>query len=136
MSPGKKVFGQFLGFALVVAALLLALGFLPTRRLGGEAALPAMFVGCAVGVVASLVGTIPVLLARNRPHVEAWTAAMVAMGVRLGIAIVLGVGLALSGIWPPKPLLVWVVLSHGGLMVPDTLLGIKVLARQALAEDR
>ena len=61
---------------------------------------------------------------------------MIAMVVRLGIAIVLGVGVALSGMVPQKPLLIWVATSHAAFLVPDTLLSIKVLARQALAEDR
>lgn len=136
MSPARKIFGQVLGLALATTAVLLALGYAPTRRFGGDEALPAMFVGCAVGVVASLLGAVPVILARNKPHIEAWTAAMGAMAVRLGVAIVAGVGLALAGTWPAKPLLVWVVISHVGLLIPDTLLSIKVLARQALAENR
>lgn len=134
MSPGRKIFGQFLGLAAIVAVLLLVLGWAPTRRLAGEEALPAMFVGCAISVVGSLAGTVPVIMARNKPHVEAWSAVLAAMGIRLAIVIVLGAAFAFAGNWPTKPLLVWVALAHVGFLVPDTLLGIKVLARQALAE--
>lgn len=119
-----------------MAAVLLVLGWAPTRRLAGEEALPAMFVGCAISVVGSLAGTVPVILARNRPHVEAWSAALAAMGTRLAVVLVLAAALALSGAWPARPLLVWVLVSHAGFLVPDTLLSIKVLARQALAENR
>ncbi len=136
MSAGWKIFGRFLGFAVLVTAALVALGYGLTRRLAGEEAVGAMLAGCAVGFVASLVGTIPVLLARNDPHVAAWSAAMVAMVTRLGVAIVLGVALAFGGVFAAKPLLLWVVISHGALLVPDTLLSIKVLARRALAENR
>lgn len=125
-----------MGLAVVVAAVLLVLGWAPTRRLAGDEALPAMFVGCAISVVGSLAGTVPVVMARNRPHTEAWSAALAAMGTRLAIVIVLGAATALAGIWPAKPLLLWVVVSHAGFLVPDTVLSIKVLARQALAENR
>lgn len=136
MSPDRTIIGRYLGLMVMVTAALLLLGYAPTRRLGGEEAVPAMLVGCAISVVASVVGTLPVFLARNRPHLEAWTAAMVAMAVRLGIAIVLGVALALSGVFATKPLLIWVAVGHAAFLVPDTLFSIKVLAQQALAEDR
>ena len=136
MSPERKIFGQFLGLALIVAVLLVALGYVPTRRWAGDEALLAMLAGCAVGVVASLFGTIPVFLAKSKPHVEAWTAALAAMGVRLGIVIVSGLALTLAGTLPAKPFLIWLVIAHAGLLVPDTMLSIKILARQALAENR
>lgn len=136
MSPGKKAFGQFLGLALLVAVALPALGWVPTRRWAGDEALSAMFAGCAIGVVASLLGSIPVFLAKNKPHLEALTAAMAAMGVRLAIAAVLGVAVAMAGTLPVKPLLIWLVIGHAGLLIPDTMLSIKILARQALAENR
>ncbi len=120
----------------MVTAALMALGYGPTRRLAGDEAVPAMLAGCAISFFASLVGTAPVLRARNEPHVAAWSAAMIAMAVRMGIALMLGVALALAGAFPAKPLLLWVVISHAVLLVPDTLLSIKVLAQQALAEEK
>jgi hypothetical protein len=123
------------GLAAIMAAALLVLGWAPTRRLAGDEALPAMFVGCAISVVGSLAGTVPVILARNKPHLEAWSAALAAMGTRLAVVIVLGAAAALAGWWPTKPLLLWVAVSHAGLLVPDTLFSIKVLARQVLAQQ-
>ena len=136
VAPAKAIFGRFLGLVGLVTTLMMLLGYLPTRQLAGDAALPAMFAGCAIGVVASLIGTVPVYLARNKPHVEAWSSAIVAMAVRLGVVIVLGASLAMSGALPVKPLVIWILISYAGLMIPDTLLSIKILAQQALAETR
>lgn len=136
MSPARRIFGQFLGLVLIVAAALLTVGWVPTRNVAGDEALKAMVAGCAIAAVASLVGTLPVILARNKPHLDAWTAALVAMGVRLAVIVALGAAVALSGTVPARPLLLWLVLSHAGFLVPDTLLSIQVLARQALAENR
>ncbi len=121
---------------MMVTAALMALGYGPTRRMAGDEGVPAMLAGCAIGFAASLVGTVPVMRARNEPHAASWSAAMVAMAVRMAVAIVLGVALALAGSFPAKPLLLWVVISHAALLVPDTLLSIKVLAQQALVEEK
>lgn len=136
MSPGRKIFGTFLGLVLAVAAALLLLGYGPTRRLAGDEAVPAMLAGVAIAAAASLAGALLVFKARHRPLADAWSAAMGVMGARLGIVIVLGAAVALAGAFPVRPLLIWIVISHAGFLVPDTLLSIKVLARQALAEDR
>ena len=52
------------------------------------------------------------------------------------IALGLGVALSLSGLWPVKALLLWVVIGYGAMLVPDTMLSIKILAQEAPAEDR
>lgn len=136
MSPGQKIFGRFSGLALALAAALLLLGYGPTRRLAGDEAVPAMIAAVAIAAVASLAGALLVYRARHRPHAEAWNAALGAMAARLGIAIVLGVAVALTGAFPVRPLLLWIVIAHAGFLVPDTLLSTQVLARRALAEDR
>lgn len=93
-----------------------------------------MLAGCLVSFVASLVGILPVLAAKNQPHIEAWTAAMIAMVVRMGIVLILGIALALGGYFPQKPFLLWAVIAHAAFLIPDTLLSIQVLAKQVLAQ--
>lgn len=136
MSIGRALYGRFLVSTAVIAIAMPLIGYVPTRRLGGDEAIPAMLVGCLVALLASLAGTVPVLLARDRSPVDAVPAMMIAMGVRLGVAVVLGFAVAASGLVPAKPLLYWVVIAHAGLMIPDTHFSIKVLAQRAMAEDR
>ncbi len=126
---------RFLALALGICVAILAAGYLPTLRIGGSEAVPAMFAGVAVALVASLAGAVPIFLARDVPTTAAWGPAMGSMGIRLMVALGLGVACALSGLWPVKALLLWVVIGHGAMMVPDTMLSIKILAHEAPAED-
>lgn len=135
MTSGWVIYGRFAALAIAVTALLAALGLLPTRRLAGDEAVGALLAGCAIGLAASLAGAVPVLLARGVETGQATPIAMMAMSVRLVLVIALGLIAAGSGLWAPKPLLVWVVISHAGLLIPDSLLSIKVLAQREPAED-
>lgn len=134
-TAGRSSLLRFVVQALVVVGLLLLLGYWPTQRLGGDGAVRAMFAGCAIGLAASLIGMVPVLLARGLSSPATVPAAMTAIGIRLAAAIMIGIGVAASGLVAPKPLLVWVVISHAGLLVPDTRLTIEVLARRVPAEE-
>lgn len=135
MSAGRRVFLQFLLLAGAIVALLLVLGWVPTRRLAGDAGPPAMIAGCLVSLLASLAGTVPVLLARRRSHVEMVPAALGATATRLGVVVVAAAAVALSGVVETKPLLLWVVISHGGLLIADTLLSVRVLSKRELAKS-
>lgn len=113
-------FARFAFFAVGTLVILWGIGYLPTVNLAGEAGVPAMLVGGAVALVASLVGAMPVILSRGREPQYMVTAAMGATATRVGVAIVLALALALSRIWAVEPLLLWVAISHAGLLVVDT----------------
>jgi hypothetical protein len=136
LTSAKATFTRFGALSLGLATLLVLLGYLPTLRIGGADAVPAMFAGVAIAVFASLAGAVPVFRSRNTPTVDAWGPAMGSMGVRLAVAVGLGVALSLSGLWPAKALLLWVVIGHGAMLIPDTQLSISVLAHNAPVEDR
>lgn len=129
MPPSGKLFGRFLALIAALVAALATVGYLPTQRLGGDRATIAMLAGCAIALLASALGTVPVLLARGRGHAELIPTVFLAMGIRVAAALALGIGVALSGLLPIKPLLVWLLIGHGVLIVPDTLFGIKVLSQ-------
>jgi len=122
-------FPRFLALALGILVVLWALGFPATRRLGGEAALPAMFVAGSSAFVASLVGTLPLLLKRGTAQVDKVPAVLASMALRLLVVVVLATAAALSGLVARKPLWIWVAVSHAGLLVADTL-----FARSEMAE--
>ena len=103
----------FLVWAAAVGLALVLLGYAPTRRLGGEEALPAMIAGCVIGVLASAVGAVPVALARRRGARTATLQGMlVAMALRLTVVVALGLSAALSGWFAARPLLIWIALSY------------------------
>ena len=111
---------RFLAHALAILAALVAVGYLPTRNLGGEAAIPAMLAGCGLALAASLAGTVPLVLARGRRPQEALPALLGSLALRLTVAIGLAVAAALSGLFAVVPLLVWLLLAHLALLAADT----------------
>ncbi len=122
MSGGRRAaagYLRFLGWLAGVVALALALGYVPTRRLAGEAGLKAMLAGCAIGAVSSMVGAIPVALAAAR-GIKSATAPLAAMALRFAAALALVLPAALSGWFATVPLLVWVAISYMVLLAVDT----------------
>ena len=113
-------FGRFVTLAVGTLVVLWGLGYWPTLRLAGEAGIPAMLVGGAVGLVASLVGTVPIVLSYGKDPSSKVPAVMGAIATRVGVAIVLALALALSRFWPVEPLLIWVAIAHTGLLIADT----------------
>ncbi|HEV8578263.1 MAG TPA: hypothetical protein VGX68_04210 [Thermoanaerobaculia bacterium] len=104
---------RFLVWAVAVGLALVLLGTAPTRRLGGEDALPAMFAGCAIGVLASAVGALPVMLARRRGAKTAPLQSMlVSMALRFAAVLALGLSAGLSGWFATRPLLLWIGLGY------------------------
>jgi hypothetical protein len=118
---------RFLAWAVVVAAAVALLGWLPTLRLGGDGAVRAMLAGCAVSVVASAVGAIPVALSRGAAPTVRMQAFLMAMGLRFGVVVILGLATVLSGLFDRAPFLIWVAVSYAAQLVVDT--------RYALAND-
>ena len=113
------------GLAATVAAALL--GFVPTRRLGGEEALRSMIAGCLVGWLASALGGIPVALGRGKAAEPAarLQAMLASMGLRFGVVLALGAAAAFSGGFGLKPLLLWIAISYMVLLLIDTWYAVK-----------
>jgi hypothetical protein len=107
---------RFVAWALAAVVLVAALGFVPTRRLGGPGALASMMAGCAVGWAASALGGIPVALGRGRAA---------SMGLRFGVVLALGAAAAFSGWFSLKPLLIWIAISYLALLAVDTWYAVK-----------
>ena len=93
----------------------------------GEGAVTAMFAGCAIGLIGSILGTVPMLLTRDRSMPSAMPAITGSMFVRLVSVVVLGFALALTGRFDVNALLLWLVIAHGGLLVADSSLTLKLL---------
>jgi hypothetical protein len=111
---------RFLAWVLAVTAAVALLGYLPTRRMAGDGALPALFAGCAIGVLASALGGVPIALSQGKPPAERLSSVLFAMLVRLAAAVALGSLAALSGRFPQNPLLLWITISYVVLLVVDT----------------
>lgn len=117
---------RFLAWVIGVAVLIALVGWLPTRRLGGPEAIPAMIVGCAVGALASALGGIPVARGRSKADpAQQLNVALFSMAVRFAVVIVLGTAAALSGEVERMSLLLWIAISYVALLAVDTRYAVK-----------
>jgi uncharacterized membrane protein len=121
-APGSPAaeYRRFLTWAVAVAAGVILLGYAPTRQLGGAGALRAMVAGCALGVVASAVGAVPIVLARRGSPAERLTATLASMGLRLLVLFALTTSVVLSGWFERRPLLIWTAIGYIAQLVVDT----------------
>jgi len=110
---------RFLMWAVAVGVAAALLGYVPTRRLGGDGALPAMIAGCAIGVIASAVGALPILLARRSGAAPSPVQGLLSTAIRLAALVVLGLSVGLSGWFAARPLIVWIALGYAAQLALD-----------------
>lgn len=115
MTTGLR-YARFVGLAGLSAALLAGVGYLPTRRLGGDAALLAMLAGIAISLAGASLAAWPLVAIRRIEPMARLQAAMLAMAVRLLAVIALGAAAALSGAVARAPLLFWMAASYVALL--------------------
>jgi hypothetical protein len=125
LRPAAGGYLRFLGLMIGVTVLVALVGIFPTRRLAGEAGLPALVAGCVVTVLASALGAIPIAVARR--FGAASTAQGIALGpilssmvLRLGATVFLTWAVALVGRFLLAPLLLWVAVSYAAQLAIDT----------------
>ena len=120
-AAGSALMGylRFLVWAVAISIAAALLGYVPTRRLGGDGALPAMAAGIAVGVIASAVGALPILLARRSGAPPSPVQGLLSTAIRLAALVVLGVSAALSGVFETRPLIVWIALGYVAQLALD-----------------
>ena len=121
MTPVVRAAAGWLGSSAAALLVVTAIGALPTARLGGPGAMRALGAGCAIAAVGALVGALPVLGAvaaggAPRPHVTAgW-----AVALRFGATLAGALATALGSTLPRLPLLLWVAIAYGALLVVET----------------
>lgn len=117
-------YGRFLGLALAIVGVLMAVGFVPTRRLGGDHAPLAMATGCGISFAsAALAGWLLIAVKADTPAAR-MQRAFLAMVVRLAVVVVLGLAAALSGEVARMPLLFWLAASYVVLLPLEVKLAI------------
>jgi len=121
---GKRYL-RFLGLAIVVVSALTGVGWVPTRRLGGDSALPAMVTGCVISLAgAALAGWLLVVTSPKTPEARMQTAFM-AMVVRLTVVVVLGLAAVVAGTFERTPLLFWLAAAYIALLPLEVKLAVE-----------
>jgi hypothetical protein len=112
-------YARFLGWAAAATVALLLLGYLPTRRLGGERALTAMAVGCGIGWLSAALGGWPLLRVERRAPHERLQGLLLAMGVRATVAAALAALVLVAGDFDRRSLLLWLAIAYGALLAVE-----------------
>src|SRR5437870_826965 len=117
-------YARFLGLSAAIVVVMCAAGFLPTRRFAGNDGIPAMFAGCAIGLMsAALAGLLLVSVAADTPEAQ-MKRSFLAMVIRLTVVVVLGAAATLSGLLATQPLLLWVAIAYMALLPLEVRLAI------------
>ncbi len=132
-SAFARQYRAFLAQIVGIVALLGILGAWPTHRLGGSTALVAMVIGCGISVIGSLLGSVPIWMSQTRvdPAASVQSAVpstMAAFGIRMLVAVGLGLLVILATGASPAPLLLWIAISHGALLFADVRLALRALS--------
>ena len=116
-----------------VAVLLALFGWIPTRRLAGDAALGSMFTGVGICLFATVIAAAPVALGRANSPGERMTSMLTAMALRMFVTLSL-FAVAALGAWVPRgPLAAWTGLSYLCLLAVETTAFLKLIrARDGL----
>ena len=126
-SPAVGQLLRFAALAVAVSAIMIAVGYFPTKRLGGADAVVAMLAGCAISLVASVVGALPIVGASRAPGGAVVQAVLLSTGVRLMVVLVLALSAALSGWLERTPLLIWVAISYLFMLIVDTVYAVRFI---------
>jgi hypothetical protein len=110
---------RFLVWAVAIGVAAALLGYAPTWRMGGDGALPAMAAGIGIGVIASGVGALPILLARRSGAALSPVQGLLSTAIRLAVLVVLGVSAGLSGVFETRSLIVWIALGYAAQLALD-----------------
>lgn len=117
-------YARFLGLALIVTAVLCALGFVPTRRLAGADGIDAMAAGCAISLVsAAIAGWLLVALGADTPEAR-MQRGFLAMAARIAVIVVMGTAAVFSGQFARQPLLFWIGTAYVTLLPLEVRLAI------------
>ena len=115
---------RFLRAEALIVATLCAVGWIPTERLAGPEALPAMIAGCGISLIsAALAGWLMTMIDGSTPEGR-MRRGMFAMFARLGIVIALSVAAAVSGEFAQRPLLFWMAAAYLALLPLEVRLAI------------
>jgi len=112
---------RFLALAAAAAALLAAVGWLPTRNLAGNGGTVALVAACVVCWLGSALGGVPVLLGETAAAATKAPVAVAFGSMLVRFVAVLGLAMAgaLSGLVAVRPFLVWTGIGYLALLVVD-----------------
>jgi hypothetical protein len=123
-NPGEfrplAAYGRLAAFSTAGAVGGLAIGYVPTRVIGGEPALVGMVLGMSIALLAALAGLIPPIMSVARGPRAQVSGTLMGMALRFVVTLALLLAGVLSGLPGRVPLAIWVVIGYLLLVMIDT----------------
>ena len=113
---------RLVALGILVSGASAVLGYYPTLRLGGGAAVDAMLAGCGVALLAGWIGAIPICvgtLADLGPAARV-NRVLFSMALRMVTALAVTLSVVLSGWFSKVPLLIWIATAYLLTLLADT----------------
>lgn len=126
MTSSKSILLQYAASTLLIALALVAVGFVPTMRNAGGQGVSAMLAGCAVSLIGSWAGAIPLVFSGGGGAAHGANLALASMAVRIFIVAILATAVALTREFALAPLLIWVGISYMGFLIADTWFTVRI----------
>jgi len=105
--------------SLLATALLIAVGYWPTRTLAGPGGLGGLLAGLSIALIGTLAGLVPPLLSLRRPATGHASAILAGMAVRFLLTLALLVAALLAAFCDRAALAVWTAIGYIVLLVID-----------------
>jgi hypothetical protein len=115
---------RFFGGEALIVVVLCGVGWVPTQRLAGPAAVPAMIAGCGISLLSAVLSGVLLTTIDGSTPDGRMRRGMFAMMARLAIVLGLSVAAALSGAFATRPLLFWMATSYAALLPLEVRLAI------------
>lgn len=103
----------------VVTLVLLAAGIPLSRALAGAAATRSLLAAAAVGLCASLVSGLPLLVTVAKRGAASTASLLGSLGIRFFVVLVASAAIAFSGAVEPRSFLIWVGISYLAYLIAD-----------------
>ena len=116
MSHARRYLG-FVAMLVLISGVLILIGIEPSRRLGGEEAVRGLLAGCALSVLSSVVGSVPVLLSGIRS--DRVIPMLASVCLRFLAALAGAAVLVTRDSLEPRAFLLWLGISYLALLVVD-----------------
>ena len=117
MSRTRRYLG-FIAMLILISGGLILIGIEPSRRLGGEEAVRGLLAGCGLSVFASVVGSLPVLMAGSGPGGRV-VPVLASLALRFLTALGGAAAVLVQHLFEPRPFLLWLGISYLALLAVD-----------------
>jgi hypothetical protein len=128
-----RAFARLGGLGLLVSVGIALIGYWPTASIAGRSGVTAMIAGICVALLGGWIGLIPSLIVLRRDPRQQANGILGGLGLRFAATLALTAAVYFTGVFEPRPLVLWVAISQLIVLAVDTV-GLVGLFKKAAGE--